>query len=63
MKLLEKSDKEVQEIAQPIWDNVVKTSKIKEYGGWTKDISSQMDYGANGVEQGKQRANKKISTS
>ena len=29
MKLLEKSDKEIQEIAQPIWDNLVKTSNIK----------------------------------
>ena len=54
MKLLEKSDKEIQEIAQPIWDNLVKTSNIKDYGGFTKDFSSQMLYGANEIEIGKQ---------
>ena len=63
MKLLEKSDKEIQEIAQPIWDNLVKTSNIKDYGGFTKDFSSQMLYGANEVELGKQWANNKLLTS
>ena len=60
MKLLEKSDNEIKEIAQPIWDNLVKTSNIKDYGGFTKDFSSQMLYGANEVELGKQWANNKI---
>ena len=63
MKLLEKSDKEVKEIAQPIWDNLVKSSNIKDYGGFTKDLSSQMLYGANEVELGKQWANNKLLTS
>ena len=63
MKLLEKSDKEVKEIAQPIWDNLVKSSNIKDYGGFTKDFSSQMLYGANEVELGKQWANNKLLTS
>ena len=60
MKLLEKSDKEIQEIAQPIWDNLVKTSNIKDYGGFTKDFSSQMLYGANEVELGKQWASNEL---
>ena len=63
MKLLEKSDKEIKEIAQPIWDNLVKTSNIKDYGGFTRDFSSQMLYGANEVELGKQWANNKLLTS
>ena len=63
MKLLEKSDNEIKEIAQPIWDNLVKTSNIKDYGGFTKDFSSQMLYGANEVELGKQWANNKLLTS
>ena len=63
MKLLEKSDKEIQEIAQPIRDNLVKTSNIKDYGGFTRDLSSQMLYGANEVELGKQWANNKLLTS
>ena len=60
MKLLEKSDKEIKEIAQPIWDNLVKTSNIKDYGGFTRDFSSQMLYGANEVELGKQWANNEL---
>ena len=63
MKLLDKSDQEMQEIAQPIWDNLVKSSNIKDYGGFTKDFSSQMLYGANEVELGKQWANNKLLTS
>ena len=63
MEFLEKSDKEIKDIAQPIWDNLVKTSNIKDYGGFTKDFSSQMLYGANEVELGKQWANNKLLTS
>ena len=62
MKLLDKTDKEIIEIANPIWDNLVKTSNIKDYGGFTKDFSSQMLFGANEVELGKQWANNKILT-
>ena len=61
MELLEKSDKEIKDIAQPIWDNLVKSSNIKDYGGFTKDFSSQMLYGANEVELGKQWANNKLT--
>ena len=63
MNLLEKSDEEIIEIANPIWDNLVKTSNIKDYGGFTKDFSSQMLFGANEVELGKQWANNKLLTS
>ena len=63
MELLNKSDLEIKEIAQPIWDNLVKSSNIKDYGTFTKDFSSQMLYGANEVELGKQWANNKLLTS
>ena len=63
MDLMDKSDQEIKEIAQPIWDNLVKCSNIKDYGGFTKDFSSQMLYGANEVELGKQWANNKLLTS
>jgi hypothetical protein len=63
MKLLDKSDKEIKDIAQPIWNNLIKSSNIKDYGGFTKDFSSQMLYGANEVELGKQWANNKLLTS
>ena len=63
MKLLEKSDQEIIDIANPIWDNLVKSSNIKDYGGFTRDFSSQMLFGANEVELGKQWANNKLLTS
>ena len=63
MSLLKKSDEEIIEIANPIWDNLIKTSNQKNYGGFTRDFSSQMLYGANEVELGKQWAsNDLIST-
>ena len=63
MNLLEKSDEEILIIANTIWDNLVKSSNIKDYGGFTKDFSSQMLFGANEVELGKQWANNKLLTS
>ena len=63
MKLLDKTDKEIIKIAKPIWDNLVRSSNIKDYGGFTKDFSSQMLFGANEVELGKQWANNKLLTS
>ena len=60
MRLLEKTDEEVIKIAKPIWDNLVKSSNIKDYGGFTRDFSSQMLYGANEVELGKQWSSNKL---
>ena len=63
MNLLEKKDDEIIKIAKPIWENLVKSSNNKDYGSFTKDFSSQMLYGANEVELGKQWAsNELIST-
>ena len=63
MKLLEKSDQEIIDIANPIWDNLVKSSNIKDYGGFTRNFSSQILFGANEVEIGKQWANNKLLNS
>ena len=63
MSFLKKSDEEIIKIADPIWSNLVKSSNMKDYGGFTKDFSSQMLYGANEVELGKQWANNKLLTS
>ena len=63
MNLLDKTDEEIIKIANPIWDNLVKASNIKDYGGFTKDFSAQMLFGANEVELGKQWANNKLLTS
>ena len=63
MNLLDKTDDEIIEIASPIWDNLIKSSNIKDYGSFTKDFSAQMLFGANEVELGKQWANNKLLTS
>ena len=60
MNLLEKKDEEIFKIAEPIWDNLVKSSNMKDYGSFTKDFSSQMLYGANEVELGKQWAGNEL---
>ena len=63
MSLLKKSDEEIIKIADPIWANLVKSSNIKDYGGFTRDLSSQMMYGATEVELGKQWASNKLISS
>ena len=63
MKLLEKTDKEILEIAEPLWDNLVKSSNTKDYSGFTKDFSAKMLFGANEIEIGKQWSNNKLLTS
>jgi hypothetical protein len=62
MSLIDKKDDEIFKIAEPIWDNLVKSSNIKDYGGFTRDFSSEMLYGANEVELGKQWASNKLLT-
>ena len=63
MSLLDKADAEIIKIADPIWQNLVKSSNIKDYAGFTKDFSSQMLYGANEVELGKQWSGNKLLSS
>ena len=63
MSLLDKPDEEIFKIADPIWQNLIKSSNMKDYGGFTKDFSSQMLYGANEVELGKQWASNELISS
>ena len=60
MDLLTKSDQEIFEIGKPYWENLVRSSNMKDYGGFTKDFSTQMLFGANEVELGKQWANNEL---
>ena len=60
MDLLAKSDEEIFAIAKPFWENLVRASNMKDYGGFTKDFSTQMLFGANEVELGKQWASNKL---
>ena len=60
MDLLAKSDEEIFEIGKPYWENLVRSSNLKDYGGFTRDFSTQMLFGANEVELGKQWASNKL---
>ena len=63
MSIIDKSDEEIIKVAEPIWANLVRSSNIKDYGSFTKDLSSQMLYGANEVELGKQWASNDLISS
>ena len=63
MNLLEKTDEEILEIANPFWDDLVKNSNKKDYFEFVKNFSAKMLFGANEVEIGKQWANNKLLTS
>ena len=62
MDLLAKTDQEIFTIAKPLWENLVRSSNLKDYGSFTKDFSTQMLFGANEVELGKQSANNELIT-
>ena len=37
MDLLAKSDGEIFEIGKPFWENLVRSSNMKDYGGFTRE--------------------------
>ena len=63
MDLLAKTDEEIFKIGKPFWENLVRSSNLKDYGGFTRDFSTQMLFGANEVELGKQWANNELISS
>jgi len=42
MNLLEKTDEEILEIADPLWDELVESSNKKDYLGFIKHFSKAM---------------------
>jgi len=58
MNLLEKTNDEILEIANPMWDDLVESSNKRNYLGFIKHFSKEMLMGANEIEIGKQWAKK-----
>ena len=58
--ILELSDEEIFDIANPLWEDLIRTSNNKDYGGFTKNFSKKMLMGADEVTLGKQWANSPI---
>ena len=56
MNIIEKTDEEILEQANPMWADLVKYSNEGNYGAFTRNFSSSFIKGANEVEMGKQFA-------
>jgi hypothetical protein len=56
MNIIEKTDEEILEFANPFWDDLVKYSNNRNYGAFTRNFSTAMKLAANEVEIGKQFA-------
>jgi hypothetical protein len=56
MNILEKTDEEILELANPMWADLIKYSNEGNYGAFTRHFSSSFIAGANEVEMGKQFA-------
>ena len=63
MNLLEKTDDEILEIAEPLWSGLVESSNKRDYLGFIKHFSKEMLMGANEIEIGKQWSKNKLLSS
>lgn len=61
MNIIDKTDEEILELANPFWDDLVKASNNKNYGAFTRNFSEAMIMGANEIEMGKQFAKSKLT--
>ena len=63
MKIIEKTDDEILEIARPMWDDLIKYSNEGEYGKFIRKFSYDLLFGLNEVEVGKQFAKSELTRS
>ena len=63
MELIKKSNKEIIEIANPFWDELIKSSNKKDYNAFTRNFSKEMMLASNEVEIGKQWSRNEVLTS
>ncbi len=61
MKIIEKSDEEILEIANPLWADLVKWSNAGKYGEFVKNFSQSLAFGLNQMEVGKQFAKSELT--
>ena len=61
MKIVEKNDDEILEIANPLWSHLIKASNDGRYGEFTKHFSHDLLLGLNEIEVGKQFANSELT--
>ncbi len=56
MNIIEKTDEEILELANPMWADLVKYSNEGKYGAFTRNFAAAAMLGANEIEMGKQFA-------
>ncbi|OIR14527.1 hypothetical protein GALL_43280 [mine drainage metagenome] len=61
MNIIDKTDEEILDIANPMWADLVKYSNEGNYGAFTRNFSSTLIAGANEVEMGKQFARSELA--
>lgn len=61
MSILDKTDAEIEAIAEPLWRDLVKNSNEGKYGEFTKNFSSAFARAMNQVEAGHQFANSELA--
>ncbi len=54
MNIIDKTDAELEQIAFPFWDDLIKYSNKGQYGKFIKNFSYDLLFGLNEVEVGKQ---------
>ena len=63
MNIIDKSDDEILEIANPLWADLVKWSNAGKYGEFVKHFSKALAMGLNQMEVGKQFAKSELTRS
>ena len=63
MNIIDKTDDEILEIANPMWDDLIKYSNEGEYGKFIRKFSYDLLFGLNEVEVGKQFAKSELTRS
>ncbi|MBK1648304.1 hypothetical protein [Rhabdochromatium marinum] len=61
MNIIDKTDEELQEIAHPMWDDLIQYSNQGQYGKFIKKFSYNLLLGLNEVEVGKQFAHSELA--
>jgi hypothetical protein len=63
VNIVEKTDEEIQAIAEPLWRDLVKNSNEGQYGEFVKNFSSAMALAMDQVTAGHQFANSELARS
>ena len=61
MNIIDKTDEELQEIAFPMWDDLIKYSNKGQYGKFIRNFSYGLLLGLNEVELGNQFAKSELA--